>query len=235
MTIFSQEKLKTRLYSQGAEIVRFVDISNLSKTENKGYTSAILIGIVLSADFIRQITDTPDYVEKMIRNKQIKEDEFHIKETQTDNLADSTASYLSSMGYLAYSQSEKNILATGFYTEKTKSTPLPHKTIAGLAGLGWIGKHNLIVIPEFGSALSLCSVLTNAPLETILHEPQESKCGNCNICKNICSVKAIKGNLWNPDTTRDEIVDVFKCNTCLKCLALCVWTQKYMKRNPSDT
>ncbi len=224
-------KLKTELYSEGANFVHFVDISNLPNDQNKGYPSAILIGIILSSGFIQTITDTPDFVKEMNRNNQINENEFHIKEAKTDKLADFIANYLSSKGYSAYSQSENNIYSSGFYNEKTKSTPLPHKTIAGLAGIGWIGKHNLLVTSEFGSAISMCSVLTDAPLATVLHTPSISHCGDCNICKNICSVKAIKGNSWKLGISRNKIVDVYKCNACLECLALCPWTQKYIKNN----
>ncbi|MBR0308972.1 MAG: epoxyqueuosine reductase, partial [Mogibacterium sp.] len=43
---------------------------------------------------------------------------------------------------------------------------LPHKTVATRAGLGWIGKNNLLVTPEYGSAIRISSLLTDAPLET---------------------------------------------------------------------
>ena len=29
---------------------------------------------------------------------------------------------------------------------------------------------------------------------------------------------------------RDDLIDVFKCNSCLKCLVFCPWTQKYSKK-----
>ncbi len=107
---------------------------------------------------------------------------------------------------------------------------MPHKTIALLAGLGWIGKHNLLVTQEFGSAICMCTVLTNAPIQTVLHTPSNSLCGDCNICKNICPANALKGTSWKIGTSRNAIVDVFECSPCLKCLALCPWTQKYMKK-----
>lgn len=226
-----EDELKNELISQGADFVHFVDISGLFYQQNKGYPNAILIGMILSSDFIQKISNTPDYVQEMIRNDQITDDEFYIKEAKTDKLADFISSYLTSKGYSAYSQSENNINSTGFYDLKTKSTPLPHKTIAGLAGLGWIGKHNLLVTTKFGSAISMCTVLTDAPLITVLFIPSISQCGDCNICENICLVKAIKGNSWEIGISRDELVDIYRCNTCLKCLALCPWTQRYMKRN----
>jgi len=226
-----QDELKTELKNQGADLVHFVDISKLSSEQNKGYPSAILIGVILSPNFIRKITDTPDCNQELIPNNRIEKNEFQIKESETDNLADFAASYFKSKGYSAYSQSEDNIYSTGFYNVKTKSTPLPHKTIAGLAGLGWIGKNNLIVSTEFGSAISMCSILTDAPIKTVLHPPINSRCGNCSICKDICKVKAIKGNSWEFGISRNKLVDVFKCNMCLKCLVLCPWTQKYMSEN----
>ena len=102
-----------------------------------------------------------------------------------------------------------------------------------LAGLGWIGKNNLLVTQEYGSALCMCSVLTNAPLPTgnkpiIMH-----RCGKCTVCKDICPTGVIHGSTWEIGMNRDLIVDVYHCETCLKCLVNCPWTQKYMKNNIS--
>ena len=203
---------------------------NYLKNKIKDTPSAVLIGILLSPDYLLKVTNTPNYVEEIKSKNLIKEDEFHRMELKTDSLADSIANYLFSKGYSAYSQSEENIYSTGFYDETSKSTPLPHKTIAGLAGLGWIGKHNLLVTPEYGSATSMCTVLTNAPLEDVLSTFCPSYCGDCNVCETICQVKAIKGKSWEFGISRDEIVDVFLCNTCFKCEVHCPWTQKYMKK-----
>ncbi|MCP4135136.1 MAG: epoxyqueuosine reductase [bacterium] len=214
-------ELKTELYGKGAGFVYFVDVSQLWEEQNKGYPNAVLLGIPLSPNSIQEISlDNPDY-----------DKEFHQNEDLADSIADYTAEYLTAKGYSAYSQSEDSVYTSGFFVEETKTTPLPHKTIAGLAGLGWIGKHNLLVTPEFGSGICMCTVLTDAPLKTVLHGPLDSQCGNCSICKDICAVKAIKGNAWDIKTSRDELVDVFTCHPCLKCLALCPWTQKYMKKN----
>jgi epoxyqueuosine reductase QueG len=223
--------LKSELENKGADFVHFVNISKLSNKQSKGYPNAILLGIVLSPAYIQKISATSDYVQKMRLNNQVKIDEFYLKEKKADRLADYIASYLKVKGFSAYSQSEDNLYETGFYDKKMKSTPLPHKTIACLAGLGWIGKHNLLVTAEFGSAICMRSVLTDAPLATVLHTPAQSLCGDCSICEEVCSIKAIKGNTWNLGISRDKLVDVYKCNTCLKCLALCPWTQKFMKKN----
>lgn len=136
--MYLENELTDKLRSYGADFVNFVDISKLSVEQNKGFSNAILIGITLSPKYLQTVSNTPDFVQNMILNNEINEDEFHLKEIKTDRLADTIANYIRLKGYSAYSQSEDNINATGFYNKMTKSTPLPHKTIAGWAGLGWI-------------------------------------------------------------------------------------------------
>lgn len=218
------------LKEQGAQFIHFVNISSLQKEQNKGFHSAILIGIPLSPHYLRMVSKTPDYVKNMVQNKEIDIDEFHIKEVLTDKIADDLATWLNEKGYTSYSQSEKNILETNFYNENEKRTPLPHKTIAGYAGIGWIGKHNLLVTEEFGSGISMCTVLTNAPVESKKKESRKTLCGNCNVCKEICKENAITGNNWHINGKREDIIDVFKCTTCLECMVHCIWTQKYIQK-----
>ena len=227
-----QNELESELKSRGADFICFTDISRLSDKLNRGFPNAILLGIVLSREFIREVTESPDYVQNMIRTGKIDEDEFSLKEIQTDRLADFTADCLLSRGYSACSQSENHLEASGYYHPKTKTTVLPHKTIAGYAGLGWIGKHDLLVTPEYGSAICMCTALTNAPLDTVFHAPAKSRCGDCCVCKDVCSVEAIVGNTWHISTSRDELADVYKCTTCLKSMVFCPRTQAYI--NGSD-
>ena len=225
-----EDEIKIELKSRGADFVTFADISSLSNEQNKGFSSAILFGMALSPDYLTQITQTPDYVENMIQNNLIDRDEFHLKEKTTDRLAEEMANFLTGKGYNAYAQSEDNIYNTGFYNTKKQTTPLPHKTVALMAGLGWIGKHNLLVTPEYGSALSMCTLLTDAPLKTVKHAASQPQCGDCQICRQVCTVKALKGKVWKPGISRDELLDVTKCITCLKCMVFCPFTQNYMKQ-----
>lgn len=106
---------------------------------------------------------------------------------------------------------------------------LPHKTIALLRGLGWIGKNNLFITPQHGAAQCLGTVLTDAPLCAALHEPFLPKCGNCNICSDSCEKRVLKGKTWHITIARKEIIDVYGCDTCLKYLVHCPVTQAYIK------
>jgi epoxyqueuosine reductase QueG len=196
-------ELRQMLHPWGADLVHFLDISHLPQAQNRNLPVAVLIVKVLD---------------------QVSKEAFNKAEQMTDRMADRMAEELTARAYSAYSQSEKNLLQNGMYAEAEKRTPLPHKTLAGLAGWGWIGKHGLIIHPEFGSAISMCSVLTDAPLNAEIHAPLPSRCGDCVECKDACQLKAIKGNAWHRGISRDELVDVFRCNSCYQCVSSCPWT-----------
>ncbi|MDF2505530.1 epoxyqueuosine reductase [Clostridium sp.] len=214
-------ELISELNTRGVNFVKVVDISMLSAKEHRGYSVAILIGIVL----------IPSYIFRLSKENVLDYSEFTEKENSADKLAEWTADFIIAKGYKAFAQSERNLGLHGFYDETTKTTPLPHKKIAILAGLGWIGKNNLLVTQEYGSALCMCSVLTNAPLPTENRPIIMPKCGECSVCKDICPAGAIHGSTWEMGMNRELIVDVYHCDCCLKCLANCPWTQKYMKNN----
>lgn len=55
-------------------------------------------------------------------------------------VTDELAEFLVSKGYKALSQSDAGLLAEGVFNFETKESVLPHKTVAQLSGLGWIGK-----------------------------------------------------------------------------------------------
>ncbi len=225
-------KIKEELITCGADFVYFVDISHLPSDENRGYSHAILLGIALSCDYLQEVLDTPDYVKGRVENSfDFDDDELYLTELKTDKLSDHIVEYLKNMGYHAYSQSDRNLLATNAFDEANKKTLLPHKTIATLAGLGWIGKNNLLVTPAYGSALCIGTVLTDAPVPATKTKPLLPKCGKCSTCLDICDVSVLKGHIWSTDTKREDIIDVYNCTTCMKCLVCCPWTQAYVKRN----
>lgn len=212
--------LELELQRQGADIIRFVDISGLPEERNRGFGRAILIGVLLSKEYVLNLcqANQPDFKE------------YAEKEHQADELAEWTAGYLQTLGYKAFAQSEENLLQHGYYDPKTKSSTLPHKTIALLVGLGWIGKNNLLITQDYGCAFCMCTVITDAPIEVTTMPLISPKCGECDICKQVCPTNAILGNVWAKSGDRDKLVDVFHCKTCLKCLVHCPWTIRYAKR-----
>lgn len=66
---------------------------------------------------------------------------------------------------------------------------LSHKEVARRAGLGWIGRNNLLVTPRRGARVRLVTVLTDIPLST--GGPLERDCGDCRDCLGVCPAGAI--------------------------------------------
>lgn len=212
------------LHERGAQFIRFVDISGLAESQSRSYPTAVLFGLYFA----------PEYIERINSTVEIDDAEFDVMEEKVKRIADGLAEFLCGKGFCTHSQSDENLELHGEYNMETFTTVLPHKTIAIMGGLGWIGKNDLLVTQEHGCGVSMCSVLTNAPLKTVCYEPMESQCGKCTACQKVCPYRAIKGNVWQQGTPRDRLVDVFHCKYCLKCLAICPFTKKSVRMQGRD-
>ena len=70
------------------------------------------------------------------------------------------------------------------------SAPIMEHALAQQAGLGFIGKHTLLIHPKAGSTFFLGELLCNLPLP--IDEPNEHcGCGPCRLCLDICPTQAI--------------------------------------------
>jgi epoxyqueuosine reductase len=82
------------------------------------------------------------------------------------------------------------------YRVFTDSAPVMEVALAERAGLGWRGKHTLLLHREHGSTFFLgeivCAIdpaaLTTAPLAS---PPVDAHCGSCSACIDVCPTKAI--------------------------------------------
>jgi len=101
---------------------------------------------------------------------------------------------------------------------------LSHKEVAQQAGLGWIGRNNLLVNPDFGSRVRLVTVLTDFPIPC--DKTTEDGCSECRDCLGVCPAGAIKERLEDFDRIAcyrklDEFRKICKighhiCGICVK-------------------
>jgi epoxyqueuosine reductase len=68
------------------------------------------------------------------------------------------------------------------------TAPVMEKPLAEAAGLGWQGKHTVLVSRAFGSWLFLGAIFTAAKLP--VDAPHEESCGSCRRCLDICPTNA---------------------------------------------
>ena len=78
------------------------------------------------------------------------------------------------------------------YRAFTDSAPVLEKALAEKAGLGWMGKHTLLLNKEVGSWFFLGEIYTNAPL-VCSTETVADACGKCSACMTVCPTQAIVG------------------------------------------
>jgi epoxyqueuosine reductase len=71
----------------------------------------------------------------------------------------------------------------------TDSAPVMEVEIARKAGLGWRGKHTLLLTRQAGSMFFLGEIFTNLPLPVDV--AQSEHCGSCTKCITVCPTQAI--------------------------------------------
>lgn len=69
------------------------------------------------------------------------------------------------------------------------SAPIFEKSLAESAGMGWTGKHTLLIHKKSGSFFVLGELFTS--LELPFDQPATAHCGSCSACIDICPTQAI--------------------------------------------
>lgn len=77
------------------------------------------------------------------------------------------------------------------YRVFTDSAPVMEVALAEKSGLGWRGKHTLLLNREAGSMFFLGEMLIDLPLP--VDAPISSHCGQCSACMDVCPTQAIVG------------------------------------------
>jgi epoxyqueuosine reductase QueG len=230
----AQDELVAGLKRAGASLVGFADLTCLAADLRMGLPRAVSIAVALDPDVVAELTSGPT------SNYHAEYDRVNARLAA---LSKQAAAAIESSGYSALTSA-----VTVRVIEGTGATPIPHKTVATRAGLGWIGDSALLITTEYGAAVRLASVLTDAPW-VCGSAVQESRCGSCRACVEACPAGAITGEPWHPGIPRDRLVDVAACKRvasalaakqgidvtiCGICVLACPWTRRYLRQTGVD-
>ncbi len=191
-----QEQLKTLAESLGADIVGFCKLDK----PVMGFSYAVSLGVKLADAVLKTIDSAPSFVYFQ---------HYRTANALLDTIAFRVAREIEKSGYLALPVAGSQSLG--------KNNPyrgvIPHKTVAVLSGLGFVGKSGLFLSTEFGSKVRLATVLTSMPLKSEL-PVIENGCGDCRICQNACPAGAIYGE--KPTIDGERNFDAEKCSKYMK-------------------
>ncbi len=174
--------LKTEARKQGAQAFGVAGIWKEKKNFDlpakvlKNFNSAVSLGIPLSFSILSTIEETPT---------KIYFHHYRIANALLDQIAFKLANFIQAKGFKALP-----IPASQIVDWQKQTAHLSHKKIGQLAGLGWIGRNNLLVNEKFGAKFRLVTILTDMPLKT--DKPLNQDCGSCRACITACPVSAIK-------------------------------------------
>lgn len=177
------EELKKFVLQEGASLFGVADTSALQDRFNalspkalEGLNRAISMAFHLSDRVMEDVVDGPTKLYF-----------FHYQRVNVllDELALKVTNFIQNRGWPALP-----IAASQIIDWQKQQAHLSHKHVAQKAGLGWIGRNNLLVSPQFGARQRLVTVLTSMPLT--IHEPLAWGCDDCRACISSCPSQSIK-------------------------------------------
>ncbi|MCX5701138.1 MAG: hypothetical protein NTZ63_06330 [Candidatus Omnitrophica bacterium] len=208
-------KLKKFCVDQGVDLFGVADISTikhdfaLSEELTRGLDRAVCIGIRLSQSILKDIKKAPTKIY------------FHHYRTLNallDQIALKVANTIQRKGFNALP-----IPASQILDWENQKAHLSHKQLGALAGLGWIGRNNLLVNEKLGAQFRLVTILTDIPVKP--DKPLKKDCGICHLCVKICPAAAIKEDYKEFDHIKcfeklkefqkQRLVDQYICGVCV--------------------
>ncbi len=193
-----QITLAEQLKKRGASLVGFGDVSVVKSELTNKFPTAIGLAVKFDDAIVDNIhNDEPAFHKHQLEVRAFME--------QLVNIA---SGLLHEWGY-GYEIAPSKVINSN--EELSQFQGFPYKTAATCAGLGWIGKSDLLITPEYGPRVRLAAILTDAPFKTA--EPiTEGRCGNCRLCVDACPNQAIKGAAWHRGVEREALLDPYVCN-----------------------
>jgi len=177
------------------------------KVEAMKLPYVISIGIRLQRAVLNTLVDHPNQLYKT-----------HYRQTNSvlDRATHELGRYIQGEGFNAIP-----IAASFILDWQKQNAHLSHRHAALEAGLGFWGKNNLLVHPEYGAGVRLSSLFTDMPLD--IDRPIPNDCGECLVCMIACPADAIGEKDFDFDKCYAQIKEFSKRNNYnLHICGLCV-------------
>jgi len=201
------EELKAFIHATDVDILEFVKLPHDLIFQGAGiiYDNAIILAMEMSQDDIDKAPsqDTMDMVMDTY-------DDLGIA-------ANRIAEFLREHGFAAQADHPLGGLVL--------FPPLAHK-----AGIGWVGRHGLLITPKYGPRVRLAAVYTSIQdfpfVDSNNHGWVEDYCYECGLCIDQCPAKAILDKVIVHETGRvsrvirdpcfEYFVQYYGCSVCIK-------------------
>lgn len=193
-----------------ADINNIKDEFSLTKKVIAKLDRAVCLGMILSGGILEEVEYTPT---------KLYFHHYRTVNTFLDQTALRVANFIQKKGFLALP-----IPASQILDWQNQKAHLSHKKVGFLAGLGWLGRNNLLVNKKHGCQFRLVTILTDMPLKA--DKSVKENCGGCRVCIEVCPCGAIKDNPEDFDHARcfeklkefqrQKLVDQYICGVCVK-------------------
>ena len=211
------EFIRKALGDMGADVMGFADVARydreivaLGEDVSKKYPIAISFGLLVSKGVLETLIDGPTSL-YLHHYRQVN--------YRLDMIAYLLAGQIEARGHRALP-----LAASQMVDWQRQLGHISHKHVGVAAGIGWIGRNNLLVHPRFGARVRYNTVLTDMALVT--GEPLSGGCGVCTACASSCPAQAIREDAEGFDHLGCfEMLQVFKnkrnlghhiCGLCVK-------------------
>jgi len=208
--------LKKFSLSLGVDLFGVADIEDIKKDFSlsvgtlEKISSAVCLGLGLSRGILEDLREEPT---------RLYFHHYRVINASLDQAAQRVSAYIQKKGFLGLP-----IPASQIIDWQNQKAHLSHKKIGYLAGMGWIGKNNLLVNKNLGSQFRLVSILTDMPFKA--DRQFKKDCGECRACVKICPSAAIKENAVDfnhqacfeklKEFQKKRLVDQYICGLCVK-------------------
>ncbi len=158
---------ESMVHGMGAVVFGVADLGDVTDRSGEvslsGLTTGICFGYRLSDVVLEGITDHPT-----------RTYQYHYRQVNTllDQIGLRLTTYIQNLGHRAFPVPSSQIINWDRLTGHVS-----HRAVGRLAGLGWIGRNNLLVNPDHGARIRYATVMTDLALPA--DEPLEDGCGGC--------------------------------------------------------